>query len=621
MKINFLGFLVALLMTSVLAFGQTKDRWQQAIEYEIEIDMDVETHRFEGKQKAVYTNNSPDELKKVFYHLYFNAFQPNSMMDVRSRTIKDPDRRVGDRISKLSEDQIGYQKIKSLKQNGKKVDYEIVGTILEVDLNKPIKAGETVTFEMEFEAQVPEQIRRTGRNNAEGISYSMAQWYPKMAEYDYQGWHSNPYVGREFHGIWADFDVKITIDKDFVLGGTGYVQNPNEVGHGYQEDGVKPGKGKNGKHTWHFKAPKVIDFMWAADPDFTHVRAQVPDGPELHFLYQMNEQTKENWEKLPEYTVKAFEYMNKTFGKYPYDQFSVIQGGDGGMEYPMSTLITGERSLGSLVGVTVHEMFHSWYQGVLATNESLYEWMDEGFTSFGSSETMNVIMDQGQENPQSGNYRGYFALAESGYEEPMSTHADHYNTNFAYGRAAYSKGATFLGQLRYIVGEDVFYPAMRTYFEEWKFKHPNDNDFIRVMEKASGLELDWYKEYWVYSTKQIDYGFESVLEKDGKTYVTLEKVGEMPMPIEVTVTYNDGKKELIYIPLRIMRGDKAFESDDNATVLADWPWVFPTYTFELNQPAANIKSMVIDEKEGMADVARENNVFDVEKHLKPTFED
>ena len=618
MKIKILGFVMAMLMSS-FAFGQT-DRWQQAIKYEMEIDMDVKTHQFEGEQKAVYTNNSPEQLNKVFYHLYFNAFQPNSMMDVRSRTIKDPDRRVGDRISKLAEDEVGYQKIKSLKQDGKAVDFEVVGTILEVNLNKPIGAGETSTFEMEFEAQVPLQIRRTGRDNEEGISYSMAQWYPKMAEYDYQGWHSNPYIGREFHGIWGDFDVKITIDKDFILGGTGYVQNPNEVGHGYQEDGVKPGKGKNGKKTWHFKAPKVIDFMWAADPDFTHTKAQVPDGPELHFLYQMNDKTKENWEKLPEYTIKAFEYANKTFGKYPYEQFSVIQGGDGGMEYPMSTLITGERSLGSLVGVTVHEMFHSWYQGVLATNEALYEWMDEGFTSFASSETMNVIMNQGDENPQSGNYRGYLSLAASGYEEPMSTHADHYVTNFAYGRAAYSKGATFLGQMRYIMGEDVFYPAMRTYFEDWKFKHPNDNDFIRVMEKESELELDWFKEYWVYSTKQVDYGIKSVFEKDGKSFVTLEKVGEMPMPLEVTVSYNDGSTEIVYIPLRIMRGEKSFDKDANVKVLPDWPWVFPTYTFELNQPASNIKSMVIDEKEGVADVERANNSFNVEKHLQSTFE-
>ncbi len=619
MKIKITSLVIFGFLISTLSMAQS-DRWQQAIQYEMEIDMDVETHQFTGNQKIKYINNSPDTLNRVFYHLYFNAFQPNSMMDVRSRTIMDADPRVSSRIQDLSESEIGYQRVKSLKHNGKTIKFEEVGTILEVTLDKPILPGKTAEFAMEFEGQVPVQIRRSGRDNAEGISYSMAQWYPKMAEYDYQGWHANPYIGREFHGVWGDFDVKITIDKDFILGGTGYVQNPNEVGHGYQEAGVKPGKGKNGKHTWHFKAPNVIDFMWAADPDYTHETAQVPNGPTLHFFYQKNEKTAENWEKLRDYTVAAFEYANKTFGKYPYKQFSVIQGGDGGMEYPMSTLITGERSLPSLVGVTVHEMFHSWYQGVLATNESLYEWMDEGFTSFASSETMNVIMNQGQVNPQLGNYRGYKALASSAYEEPMSTHADHYHTNFAYGRAAYSKGATFLGQLRYIVGEDVFYKGMRRYFNEWKFKHPNDNDFIRVMEKESGIELDWYKEYWVYSTKTIDYGFESVLESNGKTFITLEKVGKMPMPVELTIDYKDGTSELYYIPLRIMRGDKKFNKDQNVKTINDWPWVFPTYTFEINRKAADIKSMTIDKKNETADMEESNNSFDSEKHLKNTFE-
>ena len=612
-----LMFLCAFLAIST-SYAQV-ERWQQAIQYEMEIDMNVETNQFTGKQKVKYTNNSPDTLNKVFYHLYFNAFQPNSMMDVRSRTILDPDRRVGDRIASLKEDEIGYQKINSLKQDGKAVKYEVVGTILEVTLNKPIMPNSTVTFDMDFEAQVPVQIRRSGRDNEEGVEYSMAQWYPKMSEYDYQGWHSNPYIGREFHGIWGDFDVKITIDKDYVLGGTGYVQNPAEVGHGYQEKGQKPMPAKKGKLTWHFKAPNVIDFMWAADPDFTHIKAQVPNGPELHFLYQPGDKTDENWAKLPEYTVKAFEYANKTFGKYPYKQFSVVQGGDGGMEYPMSTLITGERSLPSLVGVTVHEMFHSWYQGVLATNEALYEWMDEGFTTFASSETMNVIMQEGQADPQQGNYRGYMALANSKYEEPLATHADHYNTNFGYGRAAYSKGAVFLAHLRYIMGEETFYNAMRRYFNTWKFKHPNANDFIRVMEKESGLELDWYKEYWVYSTKTIDYGVETIYGMNGENYVTLEKVGDMPMPVEATVTFEDGSTALYYLPLRIMRGEKSFGSQDNVHVLPDWPWVNPTYTFKVKE-SKKIKSVTVDANYQTADMERDNNKFDVAAKMKVSFD-
>jgi len=595
------------------------DRWQQAIKYDMEIDMNVETNQFTGVQKVKYTNNSPDTLTKVFYHLYFNAFQPNSMMDVRSRNIMDPDRRVGSRINALGENEIGYQKVKSLKYNGKKVAFETVGTILEVTLDQPIMPNTTVSFDMEFEAQVPLQIRRTGRDNAEGVEYSMSQWYPKMAEYDYQGWHSNPYIGREFHGIWGDFDVKITIDERYVLGGTGYVQNPAEVGHGYQLENQKTMKPKKGKITWHFKAPKVIDFMWAADPDFKHLKAQVPNGAELHFLYQPGENTDENWEKLPEYTIKAMEYANKTFGKYPYKQFSVIQGGDGGMEYPMSTLITGERSLPSLVGVTVHEMYHSWYQGVLATNESLYPWMDEGFTTFASAETMNVIMEQGEDNPQAGNIRGYLSLAKSQYEEPMTTHSDHYNTNFAYGRAAYSKGSVFLTQIRYIVGEETFYKGMRRYFNTWKFKHPNPNDFIRIMEKQSGLELDWFKEYWVYSTKTVDYGVESVLGADGNYFVTLEKVGDMPMPVEVTVKYEDGSSQLYYIPLRIMRGEKNFSNSD-VTTLKDWPWVNANYTFEAKADGKKISEVIIDADGQTADMERANNQFDLAARMKVSFD-
>src|SRR5690606_5477286 len=167
-----------------------------------------------------------------------------------------------------------------------------------------------------------------------------------------------------------------------------------------------------------------------------------------------------------------------------------------GMEYPMSTLITGERPLGSLVGVMVHELVHSWFHGVLATNESLYPWMDEGFTSFASSLTMNEIFsNEPQPFPHSGSYQSYLKLAASGLEEPLSTHADHFHTNTAYGAAAYSKGAVFREQLGYIIGAENRAKGMLKYWDTWQFKHPNINGFIRVMEKGSGLELDWYKEY------------------------------------------------------------------------------------------------------------------------------
>ena len=589
-------------------------RWQQRAEYTMDVRLDVKTHKITGTQKLVYYNNSPDTLSKVYYHLYFNAFQPGSMMDVRSRTILDPDGRVTDRISKLKDDEIGYQRIQSLKQDGKDINFHVEGTVLEVTLAKPILPKGKATFDMKFESQVPIQIRRSGRNSREGIAYSMTQWYPKMAEYDFQGWHAYQYVAREFHGVWGDFDVKITLDPSFIIGGTGKLQNADKVGYGYEKSGVKVTR-PAGELTWHFLAKNVIDFAWTADPDYVHEIAQVPDGPEVHFFYQPGEKTTENWKKLKDYTVKHFEFMNKTFGKYPYEVYSVLQGGDGGMEYPMCTLITGERSLNSLVGVMAHEVAHSWYQAVLASNESLYAWFDEGFADFATNESMALLFDE--KNPHGGSYNGYFSLVRSGLQEPMNQQADHFTTNRAYGISAYNMGTVFLHQLKYIIGDANFYKGMRRYYNTWKFKHPEPNDFIRIMEKTSGLQLKWYMSYWVNTTKRIDYGIKNVVADNEATFVTLERIGEFPMPVDLMITYTDGSKELFYIPLNETLGNKPAEDTSLSRVeLETWPWVNPTYTLKINKPAKGIAKLEIDPSLRLADIDRKNNVMDLSAGLK-----
>ena len=625
MKKKYILPVLILLIASPATYGQAH-YWQQHVAYEMAVAMDVTTHRFTGTQTLNYQNNSPDTLDRVFYHLYLNAFRPGSMMDIRSRTIADPDPRVGDRILRLKEDEIGFQRIISLTQDGADVKHTAQETVLEVTLAQPILPGQSTTFSMEFEGQVPAQIRRSGRDNAEGIRYSMAQWYPKLAEYDEDGWHADPYIGREFYGVWGSYDVKITIPADYVVAATGTLQNPEAIGHGYEASGQTVKPPKDGTLTYHFRADNVHDFVWAADPDYRHTTAQVPNGPMLHFFYQADT-LAQNWEQLPDATVRAFQYMSANFGQYPYDSYSVIQGGDGGMEYPMATLITGHRSFRSLVGVTVHELIHSWYQGVLGTNESLYPWMDEGFTTYASNRTMFYLLSNrgdapyprrvptvptvlGQSiNEQASAYGGYFNLVESGLEEPMTTHSDHYHTNQAYGSAAYSKGAVFLSQLSYVVGQATFDRGMRRYFNTWKFKHPDAQDFIRVMEKESGIVLDWYLEYFVNGTHTIDYGIRSVENEGPQTYVTLDKIGLMPIPLDVVVTYQDNRQELFYIPLGMMWGEKENETDLPRTVLADWPWTFPTYRMTIPHPASNIKSIVIDPSLRMADVDYANNVY------------
>jgi Peptidase family M1 domain len=597
---------------SLSVASQAQDfRWQQRAEYTMEVRLDVKTHKVTGTQKLVYYNNSKDTLAKVYYHLFFNAFQPGSMMDVRSRNIADPDPRVGDRIAKLSDSEIGYQHIQSLKQDGKDITWVVNGTLLEVALAKPMLPNTKATFDMQFETQVPMQIRRSGRNSKEGIAYSMTQWYPKIAEYDFKGWHAYQYVAREFHGVWGDFDVKITIDPSFVIGGTGILQNADKVGHGYQKPTTKVNK-PSGDITWHFVAKNVIDFAFAADPDYTHETAQVSNGPLLHFFYQKNDKTATNWEELKTYSVKHFEFMNRTFGKYPYESYSIIQGGDGGMEYPMCTLITGERNLGSLVGVMAHEVAHSWYQGVLASNEALYPWIDEGFTDFASQESEAFMTGEDNATAHDGSYAGYYALVKSGLQEPISQHSDHYNTNRAYGTAAYSMGTVFLNQLKYIIGDDAFYTGMRKYYNTWKFKHPEPNDFIRTMEKQSGLQLNWYMSYWVNTTKRIDYGIKNIVEKEGNTFITVERVGDFPMPIDLLVNYKDGSKELVYIPTNETLGNKPIEDKAiKRTNVQAWPWVYPIYTLRLDRKPNEISTIEIDPSQRMADIERRNNKVEV----------
>ena len=563
----------------------TNGYWQQHVDYKMTIDMDVKTHQYKGKQTLVYTNNSPDILHNVFYHLYFNAFQPGSEMDVRSRTIADPDPRVGDRISKLQPNDIGYIKVNSLSQNNTPVKYDTVGTILEVTLAKPIQPGEQVTFNMDFDAQVPLQIRRSGKNNKEGVALSMTQWYPKMAEYDFEGWHADPYIGREFHGVWGDFDVTLTIDKNYVVGGTGYLKEETVNGT---------------KKTLHFTAPNVHDFTWAADPDYIHDTLQVPNGPLLNFYYKktLSKDNRDDWKKMQPKAAELMQYFSQHIGKYPYKQYSVIQGGDGGMEYAMCTLITGERTFGSLVGVTAHEMAHTWFQFLLATNEAKHEWMDEGFTSYISDWAMNAIFGRNNPNPAANAYKSYINLANSGKEQPLTTHADRYRYNQAYGISAYSKGEVFLAQLGYVIGDDHLKNTIKQYYQNWAFKHPTPNDFIRVAEKVSGLELEWYLTDFGQTTNTIDYAVQSV---DNDTII-LERKGLMPMPIDVTVTFADGTTEAFYIPLQMMRGEKPTD----AKMLNDWAWAYPTYTFNTNKP---VKEVHIDPSELMADVDKSNNVW------------
>lgn len=608
-------FFICFLTLGLLSNSQINKYYQQQADYKMNIDVDVKNYQYKGHQQITYTNNSQDTLSVFYFHLYWNAFQPNSMMDQKLQELnKTADKRMitgegKSRISSLKSNEIGYQKIKSLKQEGIPVTFTVEETILKVQLAKPILPHTTTHFEMEWTSQIPPVIRRAGRNNSEGIDLTMTQWYPKVVEYDYEGWHTFDYIAREFQGVFGNYDVTIAIDKNYIIGAGGVLQNPKDV-KGYLAD-AQPVVKKN-KTFWHFKAENIHDFAWAADPDYTVDSISIKNGPLVYLIYQKSEQTN-YWEESKPYIKKYFSLMKENFGAYPYPTYSFIQGGDGGMEYGMCTMIMGNaKSLEGLADLMFHEASHSWFQHILASNESMRAWMDEGFTSYAEHLMMAKIFPdyvKNYPNPYYNSVEFYTEFIKTRQEEVMGIFSDHFLTNNGYSVAAYIKGELFLVQLEYIVGRQTFFKIMKNYFETWKFKHPTDRDFIHIAQKISGMDLKWYWNYMTYTTRTIDYAIKSV-EKEGKTTkVTLENLGNFPMPIDVNVTYSDGSKQIYNIPLHMMHNYKKQESDVNQKNLPYWKWTQKEYEFSLNVSPEKIKSIEIDATYRMADINRENNIY------------
>jgi aminopeptidase N len=253
---------------------------------------------------------------------------------------------------------------------------------------------------------------------------------------------------------------------------------------------------------------------------------------------------------------------------------------------------------------------------MLATNENQYPWMDEGFTSYAEGEVMayyndkmGIVNDVKLPLNHADAYKSYYRLVNLKLEEPLTTFSDHYNTNVTYSTNAYSKGEIFLEQLGYIVGDAVRDKILLEYYKLWRFKHPNAADFMKVAQDVSGIQLDWYKEYWVNTTKKIDYTIDSLWEDNGISKIRLKRSGEMPMPIDLELTFKDGSKELHYIPMDLMLGEKATENKETRFTHAEWNWTNPTYIVEFKHPLNQLIQAEIDPTKRMADIDQKNSVL------------
>jgi hypothetical protein len=596
---------------SCIAFSQY---WQQKVEYKMDIEMIDSVHQYTGNQHLTYYNNSPDTLFRVFYHLYNNAFQPGSVMDIRSQNLPDPEKPTL-KIQDYNDKQKGFLRVNSITQNGKELAMEEQGTILMVWLDKPLLPGKKTVLIADFLGQSGLYTRRSGRNNREGIDYSMAQWYPKLCEYDRGGWHADPYVGREYYGVWGDFEVNITIASDYILGGTGSVINPKDVKNGY---GGYEGKPEGEKVTWKFRAKQVHDFVWAADKEYVHRIVPVDEDLKVHLLYLNDSTYAGNWEQLAEEMPRMVRFANKKYGKYPYENFSIIQGGDRGMEYPMATLMNGNRTYGSLLGTTAHEFMHQWYYGVLGSNEADYPWMDEGFSNYADAVLMNYMLNNDSvsipsyDNPR----KKILWLINSDSNVPLRTHGDHYSSSYIYGIGSYNKGTYYLHQLAYIIGQEKLDATLLRYFEEWKFKHPRPEDFMLLAEKVSGIELNWYNDYYVYSIAKLDYGIKTLRGNKEETSVVLERLEDFIMPVDLEVVLKSGESFLYSIPLDLMRGSKEKNEYENYEVLPAWDWVKEEYAISLPFDVNDIYYLIIDPDTQTLDINLENNYLIIDEAIE-----
>ena len=608
--------------------------WQQDVHYTIDANIDEETNIVSGKENLVYWNNSPHDLDVVYFHLYQNAFQPDSYYDKLQKSNKaNPKYGVYEREKKGTI-------INSIKVNGIAVETILDNTILKVTLNQPIKKGESVVFDINFDTYFDNGgtvRRRMKKYDAYGEKhYNGVHWYPRISVYDRKfGWTTDQHLRREFYGDFGTYDVSLTFASNFVLDATGFLVNRNEVlppdlrkkldiRNFYNKEWesepstvIPYEKGKT--KTWIFHAENVHDFAFTADPNYRIGEAEW-NGVKCIALVQ--EPHASGWLNAANYTAKIIELYSNDIGMYTYHKIIVADARDG-MEYPMLTLDGGyDPEYRSLLA---HEIGHNWFFGQIGNNETYRATLDEGFTQFLTAwamvelegDTMTTVPEitKYQEifrdkplSRYSVAYKGYMKDAVRGNDPGLNVHSDGFSGNLIYRggyRHVYYKTATMLYNLQYVLGDELFLDAIKSYFSQWKIAHPYVIDFRNSIINYTKVDLNWFFDQWFESSKSIDYAVKSIFRK-GKSndyVIKLKRKGRMQMPIDFTVYTEEGKKYDFHIP------NTWFEKKTDATILPKWTgWdnLNKEYDASITVPG-KIKKVIIDTTNRLADIYQLDN--------------
>ena len=610
--------------------------WQQDVHYTIIANIDETKDIIDATEQLVYWNNSPDDINELYFHLYQNAFTPNSYCsELHNQNQKE--------ISYGSYEKEGLGTVvKNLKVDGKSVETILDNTILKVILNEPLKSGDEITINMDFKTYFDSgSLRRRMKTfNAFGNThYDGVLWYPRIAVYDKKfGWTKDQHLGKEFYGDFGTFDVELTFASNYIVEATGALQNREEVLPASLREKLDVKNFANkpwnsppsiiipydslSRKTWIYHAENVHDFAFTADPTY---RIGEVEWNGIRAISLVQEPHASRWQNAADFAAKVIQVFSEDIGMYVYNKIIVADARDG-MEYPMITLDSGSDP--GYRGLLAHEIGHQWFYAQVGSNETYRAAMDEGFTQFLTAWALTKIDGDYlvREKPSSKygirftkdvkaiDSRVYYAYLRDAtkYNDPaLNTHSDDFGSALGHGggyRHVYYKTGAMLYNLQYVLGDELFLEAMQHYFQKWKMAHPYFEDFRESIIEYTKVDLNWFFDQWLETSKTIDYSINNVKNTIEDNFeITFERKGEMQMPIDFSVYAYDGKEYKFHIP------NHWFVKNTDATVLNKWhAWgkLYPNYTASVNIPSG-IERVVIDPTNRLADKYMLNNVSKV----------
>jgi hypothetical protein len=609
-----------------------KAYWQQDVHYKIYATIDETKHSVTGEQILEYWNNSPDTLNEIFFHLYQEAFVNNSYLHGLEDEVK-----FKKRLGNYEKQGLGME-IDEVSVNDRQAYVDLDNTIMRVRLDEPLRPEQKLRLKIKFRTyyDIGATRRRMKMYPAWGfMHYNGVQWYPKVCVYDSKfGWDTYQHLNKEFYGEFGSYDVTLNFASNYIVEASGELKNRKEVlpedlrakldiknfaGKKWNEAPsiIIPYK-KDERKEWHFVANNVHDFAFTADPSY-RIATTYWNGIECVGMAQ--EPHAAQWQNSAEYVAKIIQTFSEDFGMYAYPKMIAADAADG-MEYPMITLDGGGDP--GYRGLLVHEIGHNWFYGMVGNNETYRASMDEGFTQFLTAWGMREIdgdyiiegkpkskyrrkFHEPTEVVDARVYRGYLMAALNRNELPMNTHSNDFNDALhhenGYG-LVYYKPATMLYNLQYVLGDELFLNAMKHYVDQWKFAHPYFEDFRNSIINYTNVDLNWFFDQWLETTKTIDYKISSVRSLGNDSFaVNFKRKGEMQMPIDFTVTSKDGRKHSFYIP------NTWFAKKTRAVTLPKWyGWsrIQPEYEARIHVPGG-IKIVQIDTSLRLADKYMVNN--------------